>query len=108
MPKRFLQQPENARLEAVSKISKHRLKAGEMDEAEEVFEGVLPASDKAAEVVHPGEEPLQFPTFAITAQFASILGGASVAALVRGDQLNAVFRGELFTEWVRVVGFAAD
>lgn len=45
--------------------------------------------------MHPGEEPLPFPAFAITAQFALIPGGAFAAALVRGDQLNAVFRGEL-------------
>lgn len=43
MPKRFLQQPENARLETVSKMSEQYLKAGEMHEAEEVCEEAIPA-----------------------------------------------------------------
>ena len=44
-----------------------------MDEAEEVFDVVFPSSDQAAVVVHPGEEPLDFPSAAITAQRAFVL-----------------------------------
>ena len=83
------------------------MKAGEVDEAEEVFDVVFPTGDESAEVVHPGEEPLHFPASAIAAQFASILGRAFATAPVRCDQFDAIFGGELFIERVRVVGFVA-
>jgi len=35
------------------------VKAGELNKAEEVLDVVLPSGDKAAEVVHPSEEPLR-------------------------------------------------
>ena len=84
------------------------MKAGEVDEAEEVFDVVFPTGDESAEVVHPGEEPLHFPASAIAAQFASILGRAFATAPVRCDQFDAIFGGELFIKRVRVVGFVAD
>ncbi len=68
---------------------------------------VFPSCDESAEVVHPGEEPLDLPSSLIAAQFASILGGAFATASVRGDQFDAIFGGELFIERVRVVGFVA-
>ena len=37
-------------------MPEQEVKAGEMDEAEHLFDVVLPARDQAAEVVHPGEE----------------------------------------------------
>jgi hypothetical protein len=43
------------------------VKAGEMDEAEQVFDVVFPAGDEPAEVVHPGEEPFYFSSPAIIA-----------------------------------------
>ena len=44
------------------------MKAGELDKAEKVLNVVLPPSDEAAEVVHPGEEPFHFsaPTILVT------------------------------------------
>jgi len=41
--------------------------AGEVDEAEEVFDVVFPPSHESAKVVHPREEPLYFPTSPIAA-----------------------------------------
>ena len=38
-----------------------------MDEAEEVFDVVFPPRDQSAVVVHPGEEPLDFPSPAVSA-----------------------------------------
>ena len=48
-------------------MSEHHLEAGKMHEAEEVFDVVFPSGDEAAEVVHPGEEPLDFPSAAVSA-----------------------------------------
>jgi hypothetical protein len=49
-----------------------------------------------------------FPSSAIAAQLAAILGPVFASASVGRDQLNAVFVGELLIERVRVVGFVAD
>ena len=49
------------------------------DEAEEVLDVIFPSGDEAAEVVHPREEPLDFPASAVAAQLASILAAAPVA-----------------------------
>src|ERR1700691_671853 len=89
-------------------MSEQQVKAGQMDEADEVLDVIFPASDEAAEVVHPGKEPLHFPAFSIAAQFAAILGSAFASAPVRGDQFDSVVFGELRVERVRVVGFVAD
>jgi hypothetical protein len=48
-------------------MSKQQVKAGEMDEAEEVLDVVFPSSNEAAEVVHPCKEPLHFPALSIAA-----------------------------------------
>jgi len=57
-------------------------KAGEVDEAEEVFDVVFPAGDQAAAVVHPGKEPLYFPAAAIATQRAAVLRFAAAFAAV--------------------------
>src|SRR6202046_1259003 len=89
-------------------MSQQQVKAGQMDEAEEVLDVVFPSGDEAAEVVQPGKEPLHFPAFTIAAQFAAILSSAFAASPVRGDQFDPVLFGELRVERVRVVGFVAD
>src|SRR5271157_4781581 len=88
-------------------MSDQHLEAGEVDEAEEVLDVVLPTSDEAAEVVHPGEQAFYFPTSAVAPQLTSVLGLAAPPAIGR-DQLDAVFRFELFIEPIRIVGFVAD
>lgn len=42
-------------------MPEQQVKTGEVDKAEEVLDVVLPAGDKAAEVVHPSEQPLYLP-----------------------------------------------
>jgi hypothetical protein len=58
-----------------------RLQAGEVDEAEEVFDAVFQSSHESAKVVHPREEPLYFPTSLIAAQFTGVLTPATVCLL---------------------------
>ena len=82
--------------------------AGELNESEEVFDVVFPSCNESSEVVHPCKEPLYFPSFAIAAQLAAILGSVFSSTSVRRDQLDAVFGGEFFIKRVRVVGFVAD
>jgi len=81
-------------------MPEHHVQAGEMDEAEEVFDVVFPSSNESSEVVHPCKEPLYFPSSAIAAQLAAILGSVLSSTSVRCDQLDAVLRGELFIERV--------
>jgi hypothetical protein len=81
--------------------------ARELYKAEEVLDAVFPSRNEAAEIVHPGKEPFYFPASAIATQLASILALASATAVGR-DQFDAVLAGELFIEWVRVIGFVAN
>lgn len=78
-----------------------------MDESEQVFDVELPSGGEPADVVHPGEEPLDSPAVLVATELAPILSFASVAA-VRGDHLNAVFDLELLVELVRVVSLVPD
>ncbi len=94
-------------LEPVSQMSEQHMKAGEVDETEEVLDVVFPSGDEAAEVMHPGKEPLHFPAFSIAAQLAAILTPAPIASVGR-DQFDSVFFSEPGVERVRVVGFVAD
>lgn len=89
-------------------MSEHHMKAGEMDEAEDVFDVVFPSSDESAEIVHPGEQPFHFPSPAITAQLASIPSLLSATAPVGRDHFDVVLCGELLVERVRVIGLVAD
>jgi hypothetical protein len=79
-------------------MSEHHVHACEMDEAEEVFDVVFPSCNESSEVVHPGKESLYFPSFAVAAQLAAILGSVFSSTSVGRDQLDAVFGGELFIE----------
>src|ERR1035437_6659601 len=62
---------------------------------------------ESAEVVHPGEEPLHFPSSLVAPQLASVLR-LSAPAPVGRDQLDAVRLFELLIESVRVAGFVSD
>jgi hypothetical protein len=48
-------------------MSEHHVEAGELYESEEVLDVVFPSWDESAEVMHPGKEPLYFPSSAIAA-----------------------------------------
>ena len=82
------------------------MKAGEVDEAEEVFDVVLPSGDEAAEVVHPGEQALDLPAAAIAAQLAPVLRFSPPPPVGR-DHLDVVLFREPFVEFVRVVGLVS-
>jgi len=47
--------------------------AGEVGEAEEVFDVIFPSGDEPAVVLQPGEEALDLPSAAIAAQCAFVL-----------------------------------
>src|SRR5450755_3071008 len=88
-------------------MPEQHLQAGEVDEAEEVLDVIFPSGDESAEVVHPGEKPLHFPSSLVAAQRASILRLAAPAA-IRRDQLDAVLFFEFLIEPIRVVGFVPN
>jgi hypothetical protein len=46
-------------------MSEKHQDAGKLDEAKEVFDMKLPASDQTAEVLHPGEQPFHFPPVSV-------------------------------------------
>ena len=62
--------------------------ASEVDEAKKVVGGAVPASSNPAPALEPGEEPLDFPTTLVTAQFATVLLASAVALLGR-DEVDA-------------------
>ena len=80
-------------------MPEQEVKAGELDKPEKVLDVVFPARDQAAEVVHPGEEPFNFPAPAIAAQLSSVLR-LPPALPVGRDQFDVVLLRELLVERV--------
>jgi hypothetical protein len=78
-----------------------------MDKPEEIDDVIFPTGDQPAEVVHPREQPLDFPASPVTAQLAPVLTLASAPSIGR-DHFYSVFGSELFVERVRVVCFVAN
>ena len=64
-------------------MSEQQVKAGELDEAEEVFDVVLPTGDQSSKVVHPSEKPFHLPTTTVASQLPSILGLAPALSVGR-------------------------
>ena len=54
-------------------MSEHHVEACETYESQEVLDVIFPSRDESAEVVHPGGEPLHFPSFAVAPQLAPVL-----------------------------------
>ena len=78
-----------------------------MDHSEVVFDVVFPAVHESAEVVHPGKESFDLPSFSVAAQGAAVLCfGAS--ATVRSNHFDAVILGQLSVKPVGVVRLVAD
>src|SRR3984885_5075834 len=78
---------------------------------EEIFWVAFPADHNVAIVMQPREQAFDFPSTAIAAQPAAILGqssGASANGTVWRDHLDAVVVHQLFIEAVAVVGAIAD
>lgn len=70
---------------------------------------MLPTRDQSTEVVKPRKKPLNFPAAAVTPQFAAVLRGFSrTVAVVRRDQMNAVFFSQAPVEGIAVIGPVTD
>jgi hypothetical protein len=50
-------------------MPEQHVEAGKVDEAEEIIDVIFPSGDKAAEVVQPCKEPLDFPAPAVLTFF---------------------------------------
>lgn len=48
--------------------------AGQLDEAEEVFDAIFPSHNQSAVVLHPGEDSLDLPSAPVAAQWPAVLG----------------------------------
>jgi hypothetical protein len=72
-------------------MSDEHEQACEVDEAEEVLDVEFPPGDQPAVVLHPGKEPLDFPSAAIAAQRTAILCLPFAVGPVGRDHLDAVF-----------------
>jgi hypothetical protein len=83
--------------------------AGELDHAEKVLDVIFPSGDRATGVMEPGEEALDLPPASPAAERAPILGrGASAAAPMRRDHLDAIPLAQKGIEGVAVVAAVAD
>jgi hypothetical protein len=88
-------------------MSDEHEQACKLNEAEEVLDVEFPSGDQSAVVLHPGKEPLDFPSAAIAAQRTAILCLPFAVGSIRRDHLDAVF-AHLLVERIRVVGLVAD
>lgn len=79
-----------------------------MDHCKEVSRLTFPARDDAAEVVKPGEEPLDLPPSSFTAKRAAVLCLRPTMGAVRGDEFDVVRRGEMLIQPIAVVGAIPD
>jgi len=83
--------------------------AAKLKHAEKIRFMIFPTANQSAEVVEPGEEPLDSPAAAVTAQFAAILSVLAAAGVLVGrDESNAVFLPQALVERIAVVGAVTD
>jgi hypothetical protein len=73
-------------------MPKEHEEAGQLDEAEEVFDVIFPSRDQSAVVLHSGEDPLDLPSASIATQWSSVLAPLAVGSVGR-DHFNAIFLG---------------
>ena len=66
-----------------------------MDEAEEIFRVTLPADRSAAEVLPPGEQPLDLPAPPLAAQRPAILSVPLTVGSMPRDEFDALFQQRL-------------
>ena len=88
-------------------MPEHHLQPCKVNHSEVVFDVVFPPVHDATEVVHPCEEPLDFPSFSVMAQGATILSFGALATVRRGH-FDAVVFCQLSVEPVGVVHLVAD
>ena len=82
--------------------------SGQVNKALKIFSVKFITHNQAAKVEKPGEEPFDFPAFAVATQRASVLRGLPPVDFVGCDQFNAVVLHEAIIEPVTVIGFVAD
>ena len=82
--------------------------AGQLQQAEEVVDVILPAGDESARVVEPGEEAFDLPATARPPERAPILGRRATAAAVPSDHLDPVVLAQNPIERVAIVATVAD
>src|SRR5215475_3793443 len=83
--------------------------AAELKHAEEIGLMIFPAANQSAEIVEPGEEPLDSPAAAVTTQFATVLSALAAASVLVGrDEPNAVFSPQVLVERIAVVSAVTD
>ncbi len=81
----------------------------QLEHAEKVGFMILPTAHQSAEVVKPGKEAFDFPTAAITAQFAAVLGASPEAVVLVGcDDPDAVFLPQALVERIAVIRAVAN
>ena len=88
-------------------MSKKNDRAGEVKESGEVGGVSLIASDQAAGVLEPGEEPLHFPPSFVTAERPPVLGDVHTVAPMGRDELH-VEGGQGAIEPIAVIGGVAN
>jgi hypothetical protein len=66
-------------------------------------------NNQTAVVLKPGKQPLHLPPFSITPQAPAVLcSGLFPIALMRSNQINAAFFGQLLIELVAVIRSITD
>jgi hypothetical protein len=83
------------------------LRAGQVEEPEEVSDVVFPTGDEPSGVVEPGKEAFDLPTATIATEGAAILRRPSAGAIGR-DHFDAVLVAQLRIQEVTVVAAIAD
>jgi len=78
-----------------------------MDEAKEVFDVVFPSGDQAAVVVHPGEEPLDFPASAVSSKRAFVLRYLLAVGAMGSNHLHSA-GAHLLIQFIGIVGLVSD
>jgi hypothetical protein len=84
------------------------LHATEANHAEEVLDVVLPADHQPTKVMEPSEKSLDSPSFAVTAQWTTVLRRRPALSTMRGDHLDVIALGQISIQAVTVIGFVAD
>ena len=89
-------------------MSEEYQSATEIEESREVFRMILPPDNEAAEVVEPGEKPLNLPTPFVSAERSPVLCPPNPVPSIGRDHLSPVLFGNLFVERIAIVSFVAD
>ena len=82
--------------------------ATKIEKCSEVFCMILPSDNEAAEVVEPGEKPLNLPTSFVSAEGSPVLRFSDPVATIGRDHFNSVMLIERLIERIAVVGLVAD